>query len=241
MKHFLSICVIALSAFLSSAQTVIDNFTVGPFIVDYKGKGNINYRLRENTDLYEYFGLAKDTTIVTAVPTNPVTNAFAISGYVGANRFAAKEIGLEGVWKHALKSSLFFNAGLSLTVDYADFGSHGVHRGMLEIGVLLQIELGRLDRSTASLYGILGISPAVYTTLKATKWNGSTRVDDVSKTGFIVAPRLEFGGNIPVGSTIMRLGVYGVYKINCTAGDYNVYTIGGAGRMFLGAKIGVVL
>ena len=78
--------------------------------------------------------------------------------------------------------------------------------------------------------------------MSATKWDAvaSRRVDDIKKSGFLVAPSLEFGGNLPVGNTVMRIGVYGTYKINCTTSDFDVYKKV-AGRMFLGAKIGIVL
>lgn len=47
------------------AQNTIDNFYVGPYEVDYRGQGDINYRLRKGIDLYEYYGLKKDTIIQT--------------------------------------------------------------------------------------------------------------------------------------------------------------------------------
>lgn len=242
MRHFFSFCAMIASVFACNAQTVIDNFTVGPYVVDYKGEGDVNYRLRDNIDLYEFYELQRDTTVVAAVTEVPLKHAIEIAGRVGANRLAAKEIGLEAVWKQNIGKNLYFNGGLSFTIDHADFGDEGARRNMFEVGVPLQIELGKLNRQRASLFGSFGIAPTVYTTINASKYDEATRtrVDDVKKSGFLIAPSLEFGGNIPVGSVIMRIGVYGTYKINCTKSDYDVYGQV-AGRMFLGAKIGIVL
>ena len=83
----------------------------------------------------------------------------------------------------------------------------------------------------------------VQTYISVKTWQNDKYVEadkDLKKSGFLIAPSLEFGGNIPVSGTIMRIGVYGIYKINCTTNNYDVYKQS-AGRCFLGAKIGVVL
>ncbi len=242
MKHFFFLCAVIAGVITGNAQTVVDNFNVGPYIVDYNGRGDVKYRLRDNIDLYEFFELKMDTTIISATKEEPLKHAVQISGDVGANRYASKEFGLDGVWKQNIGNNLYFNGGLSLAIGYSNFGETAPKRNMFEVGIPLQIELGKLNHQCASLYGLFGITPTVYTTMSATKWDAAAgkRVDDVKKTGFLVAPSLEFGGNIPVGPTIMRIGVYGTYKINCTTSDYDVYK-SVAGRMFLGAKIGIVL
>lgn len=234
------LCAMLAGIFATTAQTVIDNFNVGPYIVDYRGQGDVRYRLRDNINLYEFFELKMDTTVISLVEEIPVKHAVEISGNVGSNRFSAKEIGLEGVWKQLVGKKLYFNGGVSLTFGHTDRGKQSLKRDMLEIGIPLQIELGKLNRQYASLYGSFGITPAFYSTLKAEMQNAPEGVD-VKKSGFLITPSLEFGGNIPVCSTIMRIGVYARYKINCTPDGFNVYSHGGAGRMFLGAKIGFVL
>lgn len=248
MKKLLTLCVMLVGIFTCSAQTVIDNFNVGPYIVDYNGQGDVKYRLRDNINLYEFFELKMDTTVIALAKEVPVKHAIEIAGNVGANRYASKEIGLEGVWKQLIGKNLYFNGGLLLNFGLTNYGKDALKRNMLEIGIPLQIELGKLNHQYASLYGSFGITPTFYSTMKAeggvipTKEVDGQKVEiDVKKSGFLVAPSLEFGGNIPVGSTIMRIGVYAKYKINCTTSDFDVYTKGGAGRMFLGAKIGFVL
>lgn len=239
MKKILTLCIMLVGVITCSAQIVIDNFNVGPYIVDYSGQGDVNYHLRDNINLYEFFELKKDTTIISLEKEIPVTHAIEISGNVGANRFASKEIGLEGVWKQNICNNLYFNGGLLVNFGITNY-SKTCKRDMMEIGIPLQIEVGKLNHQYGSLYGSFGITPTYYSTLKAENQNVPKDVD-IKKSGFLVAPSLEFGGNIPVGESILRIGVYAKYKINCTRGDFDVYTKGGAGRMFLGAKIGFIL
>ena len=238
-KVVLSLLIVA-NAICCAAQVPIDHFNVGPYVVDYNGIGDIKYRLRDDIDLYEYFEFKKDTTIIAAAPVEePVENAIQISGRVGANRSVSKEFALEGFWKKHLGGLLHFNAGLSLALGHSKHPD--LTRNMLEVGVPVQVELGKLCRQSASLYGLVGVAPTFYTTMEAERVDcatGATR-DDVKKSGFLVAPSLEFGGNIPAGVVVLRIGVYGTYKINCTTGDFDVYDQ--AGRAFFGAKIGVIL
>lgn len=242
MKKLLIICAFVAGLISAKAQTVIDNFTVGPYVVDYNGQGDVKYRLRDNIDLYEFFDLQKDTTIVAAVVETPINHAIQISGYVGANLYASKEFGVGGVWKQSVGTNLYFNGGLSLTIGHLNL-TQVQKRNMFEVGIPLQIELGKLNHQRASLFGTFGITPTVYSTMSAKIWDGIAYVDadkDLKKSGFLIAPSLEFGGNIPVGEIIMRIGVYGTYKINCTTSTYDVYREG-VGRCYLGAKIGIVL
>lgn len=242
MKKALIICAFIAGIISVKAQTVIDNFTVGPYIVDYNGQGDVKYRLRENINLYEFFELQKDTTIVSDVVESPIKHAVQISGYVGANRYASKEMGISGVWKQNIGTNLYFNGGLSLAIGHSNF-SQVQKRNMFEVALPLQIEIGKLNHQRASLFGAFGISPTVYSTMSAKTWDGIRYVDagkDLKKSGFLIAPSLEFGGNIPIGGIIMRIGVYGTYKINCTPGRHDIYK-DSAGRCFLGAKIGIVL
>lgn len=241
MKKLFTLCAMLAGILACSAQTVIDNFNVGPYSVDYSGKGNVKYRLRDNINLYEFFELKMDTVVISMAKEQPLKSAIAISGNVGANRYASKEIGLEGVWKQQVGKDLYFNGGLSINFGLTNYGKEDLKRNMLEIGIPLQIELGKLNRQYASLYGSFGITPAFYSTMSAEYWEKGKKIDGIKKSGFLIAPSVEFGGNIPVGATIMRIGVYGKYKINCTTGDYDAYGKGGAGRMFLGAKIGFVI
>lgn len=241
MRKFLTLCAIIVGIVSANAQTVIDNFTVGPYVVDYNGQGDVKYRLRDNINLYEFFELQKDTTIVADVVETPIRHAIQISGYLGANRYASKEIGISVLWKQQIATNLYFNGGASLAVGHSNFACSS-KRNMLEAGIPLQIEFGKLNHQKATIYGAVGVTPTAYATLSVKEWKGDIFVDapGLKKKGLLVAPILEFGGNIPVGGSIMRIGVYGTYKVNCTKGTYDVYGLS-AGRCFLGAKIGIVL
>lgn len=240
MKKTILMLALAAGTITGAAQTVVDRFNVGPYVVEYHGQGDAKYRLMDNVDLYEFFELSRDTTVISLETEVPVRHCIQISGKVGANRHAAKEFGLEGVWKQNFKENLYFNGGLSLVIDNVN-NPKMTKRTMLEIGLPLQIELGRLNRQSASVYGLFGITPAVYTTVSTKVWeNDKWSEGPNKKTGFLISPTLEFGGNIPVSATILRIGVYADYKINCTSGDFDVYRKE-AGRFFLGAKIGVAL
>lgn len=184
MKHLLFFAMIA-SAASCLAQTAIDNFNVGPYVVDYNGNGDVKYRLRDNIDLYEFFELQKDTTIISEVQEiEPLRHAILISGKIGSNRYSSKEIGLEGVWKQNIATNLYFNAGLSFTFGLADYGEKSVKRNMFEVGIPLQLELGRFNSQKASLYGLFGITPVVYSTMSATvrSQEQNKRIDGVKKS-----------------------------------------------------------
>lgn len=239
MKKLLTFFVMLAGISTCYGQTVIDNFNVGPYNVDYTNQGEVKYRLRDNIDLYEFFELKKDTTIVVLEQEIPIEHAIGIAGNIGTNHYSAKEVGVEGVWKQLVAKNLYANGGLLLNFSFDNFGKHS-DRSMLEVGIPLQIEWGKMNHQKGTLYGSFGIAPTFYATLKAENQNAPKDVD-VKKSGFMIAPSLEFGGNIPVGPIIMRIGVYGKVKINCTPGDFNVYTQGKAGRIMIGAKIGVVL
>ena len=229
------------------AQIVLDHFNVGPYMVDYIGPGDVKFRLMDGIDLYEFFELRRDTVIDAERIANQVAetpqdlrHAIQISGKVGANRFASKEIGLEVIWKQNIGTNLYFNGGLSPVIGHSNFSLY-FKRNMLEIGVPLQIEFGRPNTVKSSLYGTIGITPAYYSTINTKYWKKNEwKGGDNKASGFLISPVLEFGGYIPLGPAIMRIGVYGTYKINCTPGDYDVYSHE-AGRCFLGAKLGIVL
>ena len=134
MKKIFTLCVMLAGIITCSAQNVIDNFNVGPYIVDYNGQGDVKYRLRDNINLYEFFELKMDTTVIALAKEVPVKSAIEIAGNVGANRFASKEIGLEGVWKQLVGNNLYFNGGLLLNFGITNYGKTTCKRNMFEVG-----------------------------------------------------------------------------------------------------------
>ncbi len=226
MKKILIFCAFIAGIISSGAQTVIDNFTVGPYVVDYNGQGDVKYRLRDNINLYEFFELKPDTVYINnPVASRKIDSAFQVDVKIGAGLFAAKEYGIEGMWKKSVATDWFFNCGLSLSL--ADRKMENSNRyDMVEIGIPLEIEYCRLYRYKSSLYALAGVAPALFVKGKAP--------EGTKKNGFIVAPKIEMGGNIPIGNYLLRIGAYATYKINNNV--YKDYI----GRAFIGGKVGII-
>lgn len=226
MKKIFTFCALIAGIVSANAQTVIDNFTVGPYEVDYNGQGDFKYRLRDNINLYEFFELQRDTVIVS----NHVTEAFVKSAFQvnitgSAGLGTSKDFGIQGQYKFGFCQSWFFNAGISLDITNHRKDTNGKF-DMFEVGILLEIEYGKMTYGKSSLYALAGITPAYYTTLSAS--------NDNKKSAIYIAPHAEVGGTIPVGDKFLRIGVFGAYKI-CD----NTYRIE-IGRAFIGGKIGFI-
>jgi len=231
-----------------------DSFEVGPYSVDYYGVGEFYYQLNKGIDLYNYFGLKKDTVINVVKPaTDPVKRAFQVGVFMALPRYvvlgASNVFGLEGAWKMRLSQQIYFNAGLSFGVRMGKFHTHfkkdstwnvdnEFKETVMEIGVPISIEFAKLDRKKASLFGSIGVVPTFYTGVQG-RDGDNNKQDNDSKSGFYVAPRIEVGGYIPVGGKLVRIGGFYQNNINCTPGDYDIYK-NRIGRGHVGAKIGLV-
>lgn len=247
MRKFYLFCILVTvaTAWTCMGQTPVDHFEVGPYIVDYNGKGNIKYRLQENIDLYDFFELKKDTTIIPTATEIPVKQALQLNARTASSISSSKDLGIEVLWKRHILDYIYFNGGVSLL-----WGYHVLHYkdnslkldNVLEIGIPLQIEFGKLNRQRASLYGSAGITPAFFSTADAIQsvFRKGTGTDPRHDTGFLVIPGVEFGGNIPVCNKIMRIGIYGEYKISCTRGAYGSCKDYIA-NTFIGIKAGIIL
>lgn len=227
-----------------NAQNEGDDFNVGPYEVYYKGQGDVNYRIRKGVDLYEYFGLKKDTVIqVSEAKPEPLKHGVELSffGETGMYRCARYSMvyGLEGAWKQRIANKIYFNGGLSF--GYASTTISNIKEDIMEIGVPLSVELANLNSKKATLYGSVGLSPTYYRTMSAKYINVPEGTAYPQKySGLYIAPRIELGGYIPVGKQIIKVGVNWRYKINCSNKDYDLY-YQIVGRTFIGANIGVIL
>ena len=169
-------------------------------------------------------------------------HAFQISAFAGANSQTSKDFGVEGVWKKNIHPDLFINCGLSLGLDYTNkINKYTNTRNMFEVGVPVQLEWSRLSFGKSSFYGVVGFSPLFFTTLSAKTWSSSEGmiVKDLKKSGCLISPTIEAGGNIPFKNTLIRIGVFYKSKLNCTPDGYNVYRHAG-GLNFIGLKAGVI-
>lgn len=239
MKKLIILSAMLVGMITSYAQTVIDNFNVGPYIVDYNGQGDVKYRLRDNIDLYEFFELKNDTIVLTPQENIvPVKHAIQLNAVLGAAIYTTKEFGIEGLWKQNIDKNLYFNGGLSFLFDYTKTNGGVGQRSTFELGLPLQIEWCNLNKQKATFYGLVGVAPTYYTSLQAKEGRG--KYDGIKKSGFMFAPSLEIGGNIPVGNVILRLGAYGKYKINCSNSEFNLYSTS-VGCAYIGGKICIII
>lgn len=242
MKKLLLYAAMLLSIGFAKAQDVVDDFNVGPYEVYYKGQGDVNFRLKKGVDLYEYFGLKKDTIIQVEAKLESLKHGVELCffGETGLYRCARYSMayGLEGAWKQRIANKTYFNAGLSF--GYASTTIFNLMEDIMEIGVPLSVEFANLNKKKGTLYGSIGLSPTYYSTLSAKYIIASEGTSDPQKyCGLYIAPRIEFGGYIPVGKQVIKIGLNCRCKMNCTNKDYDIY-YQIVGRTFIGANIGII-
>ena len=241
MKKFFSMIALLTLSISGFAQDV-DNFEVGPYEVNYKGSGDYKFRLRKGVDLYEYFGLKKDTTIQ-VVESN---HALIKSGIqVGINMETclsnksrhSNVYGISGSWKQSIGNGVYLNGGLSLAMAIATVDIKKYN--LMEIGVPLSVELSKISKDKASLYGGIGVVPTFYSTMSTKYEPEIPGVEPEKYSGLYIAPQLDFGGYIPVGNQLVRTGFFLKYKINCSKKDYDLYNQL-MGLTFFGVNVGLV-
>lgn len=240
MKKLLLFAVMMTAAVLSYAQDV-DNFTVnGHYEVDYYGPGDFQWRTLD-IDLYEHYGLKRDTVFVETNALKPIRQGIQVSAYtmMPAYRTGGNSnlFGVEGTWKQQVADFLYLNGGLALGFSYERFGN--TSDCLMQLGLPLSVEFTKLDKSKASLFGSVGMSPTFYTMLKASELVGGVKIPAEKATGFFIAPRIDFGGYIPVGDMLMRMGVFVQYNINCGKKENDLYR-NRNGRGVLGLDLGIV-
>lgn len=227
------------------AQDVV-NFEVGPYEVDYRGIGDYKYRLRNEVNLYDYYGLKRDTIVQKIEePSEPVKSALQFDVFVSVPFFwvngASNVWGIEGMWKQKIGKQIYFNAGLSagLAINkngdtynyYKDWKDGFYSETMFEIGVPISIEFCKLDRRTASMYGGVGVVPTFF--------SGAKDAIGESRSGLLVSPRFDFGGYLPIAGRLVRLGIFYQYNINCSSGDEDIFKERIA-QHYVGANIGLL-
>lgn len=223
------------------AQNTIDNFYVGPYEVDYRGQGDINYRLRKGIDLYEYYGLKKDTIIQTEKKiTEPLKNGIQIDLSFSMPQYSKgynDVFGLDIFWKQHIANLTYLNTGLLGAMSFGKYEAIGLKENMIEIGVPISIEISDIRKHKASIYGGIGVVPTYYITTKAENINNAEEKEKLS--GIFIAPRLDFGGYIPIKHQLIRMGIYGQYNFNCSNKDNNQFKER-IGRFFIGINLGII-
>lgn len=234
---------IALLAFsVSGFAQNVDNFEVGPYEVDYKGPGDYKFRLRKGVDLSEYFGLKKDTTNQ-VVESNHALIKDGIQ--IGINMETclnnksrhSNVYGINGSWKQSIGKGVYLNGGLSFGMAVATIGIQKYN--LMEIGVPLSVELSKISKDKASLYGGIGVVPSYYSTMSTKYEPEIPGVEPEKYSGLYIAPQLDFGGYIPVGKQLVRMGFFLKKKINCSTKEYDLY-YELMGLTFFGVNVGLV-
>lgn len=228
---FLSSVLLTTVAF---AQTP-DKFEIGPYQVVYYGDGDYEAALIDGFDLYEYFNLQKDTTIVVEEKTLPLKTAVQVNATMRLPVLAvygmSKVLGVEASWKQGIADNLFFNVGLSGNVTTGHYFQ--ARMSMLEIGLPLSVEYTKLDKMKSSLYASVGVSPTYYKTLSGNLSRG-IEGKPARPSGVYVAPRLEVGAYIPAWGQLFKIGAYAQY--NTAAAVYKECI----GRAYAGGSIGII-
>lgn len=241
---FLILCGLLTTTMVKS-QEVIDNFQVGPYEVDYMGKGDVNFRLKKNINLYEYFKLQRDTIIAESKKAQPIKKGFEVGVTYSMPRFgvqgAFNSFGVYGSAKPKVSNNIFLNYGGKIAISYGHYNEevNNLKDVLIEVGVPLSVEFANLNKGTSSFFASVGFTPAYYTTLSAKENKDGKDVDADKKSGLYVAPKVELGGYIPVNDHFLKLGLFGEYRINCTKAEDNIFKQR-IGRAFVGANIGYV-
>lgn len=242
MKKIFSMFAILAISVSGFAQNV-DNFEVGPYEVDYKGAGDYKFRLRKGVDLYEYFGLKKDT-VINVVDEKPTRFKHGVQLSVFAETCMSRQArysmvyGIGASWKQRIANKFLFNGGLSL--GFAGATTANQKYNVLEIGIPLSVEWSNLNAKKASFYAGLGMTPTIYATTSAEYITSPIGVSPEKYNGFYIAPCLEVGAYVPVGKKIMKIGITWRQKINCSTKNYDLYQQI-IGRTFVGANLGIIL
>ena len=245
MRIFFLILCGLLTTTMAKSQEVIDNFQVGPYEVDYMGKGDVNFRLKKNINLYEYFKLQKDTIIAESKKVQPIKKGFEVGVTYSMPRFgvggAFNSFGVYGSAKSKVTSNIYLNYGGKIAISYGHYNEevNNLKDVLFEVGVPLSVEFANLNKDTSSFFASVGFTPAYYTTLSAKENKDGKDVDADKKSGLYVAPKVELGGYIPVNDHFLKLGLFGEYRINCTKAEDNIFKLR-IGRAFVGANIGYI-
>ena len=244
MRTFFLILCGLLTTTMAKSQEVIDNFQVGPYEVDYMGKGDVNFRLKKNINLYEYFKLQKDTIIAESKKVQPIKKGFEVGVTYSMPRFGVKgafnSFGVYGSAKSKVTNNIYLNYGGKIAISYGHYKEvNNLKDVLFEVGVPLSVEFANLNKDTSSFFASVGFTPAYYTTLSAKENKDGKDVDADKKSGLYVAPKVDLGGYIPVNDHFLKLGLFGEYRINCTKAEDNIFKQR-IGRAFVGANIGYV-
>lgn len=247
LKTFI-VCAFLLTTF-TNGYAQVDQFRVGPYIVNYIGEDDHPYDLViDSMQLYDFYHLKRDTVINVTTPTKlkrgvQIVANTGVSGLLKDGGFTHYDI--SGNIKQQLDESIYLNAGLSAGLSTGEYGSkntpHYRKDQMIEIGIPVSLEVTNIyqDFNKSSLYGGVGFTPTFYKTTKIDD-SSADKVKDanVKDFGILVTPRVDFGAYIPVFGQILRVGIYGEYRICCFQ-NVSIYKKR-VSKSVLGVNVGLV-
>lgn len=227
------------------SQEIEEEIHIGPYKLIYRGEADYDIIAPDSMQLKNFFKLKADTVTVTQYveieKKEVYKNAMQLNMYAGlSNTF-----GVSGYWKQQISGIFFLNAGLSLGIFGGEFSNDDKNNPysrkdkMLEIGVPISVELAKPYTNKASLYAGIGFTPAFYSTMSVDEKCAETIKNKGEKDyGFLVSPRIDFGGNIPLFNKVLRLGVYGEYRICCFQ-SVNIYRKR-VSKSLVGVNVGLI-
>lgn len=147
-----------------------------------------------------------------------------------------------------------FEMGIPLSIEFTSL-CHNKSSLYVGFGVVPTLYFGAKERNNAKTAG----TKTDNVKAAKAKANNNITVDNATKagkttsetaqkeksgfddntSGFLIAPRLDFGGYVPVGRHLVRIGCFAQYDINCSSGDFNIFKER-IGRFFVGANMGIV-
>ncbi len=255
MKKLILTTLFALTTLAGFSQ-LVHNFDVGPYEVNYLNRDEYDVKFRNNIDLYEYFGLKKDTIIQQVVkPAKPICHGFQVNAAMSMPRYVpngcSNVFGLEFHYKLRIYKVLFFNVGASASMMFGKYSSmwNLISDNTIEAGMPISLEVSRPDMRRSSLFAKLGVTPFYYNILCAE--NRVTGEPSLYKglQGMVIAPRMDIGAYVPFedfcsedcfmsDKLIFVIGTFAQYNIQCTKGA-NIYR-DRIGRCFMGAYVGLI-
>ena len=243
------VCALLSTTFINVNAQVVE-LDVGPYTVRYVNEDQFTPMLRiDSVELYDFFNLKRDTVIYNnVIPTKlergiQITANAGISGLLSKGGFKHYDIRAE--LKQQLNDAIYLNAGVSVGISTGEYGSqntpHYRKDQMLEIGIPVSLEVTNLYKgyNQASLYGGVGFIPTFYKTVKIDNSSADkVRNDNVKDFGVLITPRADFGAYIPIFGQVLRIGIYGEYRICCfqNVGIYKKRV----SKSILGANLGLV-
>ncbi|MBR6981765.1 MAG: hypothetical protein IKH88_18305 [Prevotella sp.] len=263
MKKILSMLLLLTVALDGMAQEVKE-FKVGPYDVRFIDETEYNFQPRKDISreeileiLYDDFKIKKDTVVKWKEETEPLKTAWMLNASFSMPRFVANGtsnvFGVDGAWKKAIGETTWLNIGLSLALSTGKYVAPWKNKpgweedatyneSIFEVGVPVSVEWTRLDRKKAALYFGVGIVPTFYSGAKGKEVedeNKKVTYTDESRSGLFVAPRLDFGGYIPAGKQLVRVGLFGQYDINFSTEGGDIFA-DRIGHFFVGGNVGFV-